>query len=43
MAEFEVKELGAGERLYEKLTLARIQASRLKKRLLQGPGRRRAG
>jgi predicted deacetylase len=33
LAEFEVKELDAKERVYEKLTMLRIQLSRLKKRL----------
>jgi hypothetical protein len=35
LSEFEVWELNAGERVYERLTLLRIQASRLKNRLLR--------
>ena len=35
-AEFEVRELNVGERVYERLTLIKMQASRLKKRLLRG-------
>jgi predicted deacetylase len=41
-AEFEPVELNAIERVYEGLTLLRIQASRLKKRLLRGPRQRQA-
>jgi predicted deacetylase len=42
-AEFEAMELETGERVYERLTLLRIQASRMKKRLLRGAKRRSAG
>jgi predicted deacetylase len=42
LAEYEPCELGTAERVYEKLTLLRIQASRLKKRLLHGHGQSRA-
>jgi predicted deacetylase len=43
LAEFEAGELNTEERLYEQWTLLRIQASRLKKRLLRGSMRRLAG
>jgi predicted deacetylase len=39
LSEFDMRELDAGERVYERLTLLRIQASRLKKHLLQGASR----
>ena len=42
LAEFEVRELNAGERVYERLTLIKMQASRLKKRLLRGARQNRA-
>jgi hypothetical protein len=35
LSEFDVRELDAGERVYERLALLRIQASRLKNRLLR--------
>jgi hypothetical protein len=35
LSQFEVRELDAGERVYERLALLRIQASRLKKRLFR--------
>jgi predicted deacetylase len=35
LSEFDVRELDAGERVYERLALLRIQASRLKKRLFR--------
>jgi predicted deacetylase len=41
LAEYEARELSPGERVYERLSLLRIQASRLKKRLLRGPRRSR--
>jgi predicted deacetylase len=42
-AEFAAGKLETGERVYERLMLLRIQASRLKKRLLRGAKRRSAG
>jgi predicted deacetylase len=43
MAEFEVRELEAGEWMYERFATLRLQASRMKKRLLRGPRRMRLG
>jgi predicted deacetylase len=43
LSEFQARELDAAERVYERLTLLRIQASRLKKRLLRGSRRIQTG
>jgi hypothetical protein len=43
LTEFEARELDAWERMYEKLALLRIRASRLKRRLLRDPGRSHLG
>jgi predicted deacetylase len=43
LAEFEARELDAGERVYERLSLLRMQASRLKKRILRGSRPSRLG
>jgi len=43
LAEYEPRELETAERVYEKFTLLRIRASRLKKRLLKGHRRSRVG
>jgi predicted deacetylase len=43
LAEFEARELDGGERIYEQLSLLRIQASRLKKRILRRASPSRVG
>jgi len=43
LSELEARELDVGEQIYERLTLLRIQASRLKRRLLLGSRRSHTG